>query len=278
MPLHKMAAFGVAGVLAAFGGAGIAQTLLDGNSTPARPAATTAAPGTTRDVVDDTTARKVYESAHPSVAFISAASQQGEATGSGFVVSSDGLVVTNDHVIDGAQQVTARIGAGTTDYPATVVGVDPSKDLALLRVDTGGAKLQPLPIADSGQVGVGDNVYAIGNPYGLDDTLTTGIVSALDRDIQAPDGSTISGVIQTDAAINPGNSGGPLLDAQGRLIGVNSQIASGGGGGNVGIGFAIPSSTVKQFLDNPPAPQDQAQPESPDQTSPEDLGALLGIS
>jgi putative serine protease PepD len=220
----------------------------------------------------------VYDSAHPSVAFISAASQEGQATGSGFVVSSDGLVVTNDHVIDGAQQVTARIGAGTTDYPATVVGVDPSKDLALLRVDTGGAKLQPLPIADSGQVGVGDNVYAIGNPYGLDDTLTTGIVSALDRDIQSPDGSTISGVIQTDAAINPGNSGGPLLDSQGRLIGVNSQIASGGGGGNVGIGFAIPSSTVKQFLDNPPAPQDQAQQESPDQTSPEDLGALLGIS
>jgi putative serine protease PepD len=277
MPLHKLAAFGAAGVLAAFGGAGIAQVLLDGHSTPTTPA-TTAAPSTTRNVVDDTTARTVYDGAHDSTAFITAASQQGEATGSGFVVSSDGLVVTNEHVIDGAQQVTVRLGASTTDHPATVVGVDASKDLALLRVDTGGAKLKPLKLADSGQVGVGDPVYAIGNPYGLDDTLTTGIVSALNRDIQSPDGSTISGVIQTDAAINPGNSGGPLLDAQGDVVGVNSQIASGGGGGNVGIGFAIPSSTVKEFLDNPPAPQDQGQQQSPDQISPDDLGALLGIS
>jgi putative serine protease PepD len=271
MPLHKFAAFAAAGLLASFGGAGIAQFVLSGDDSPApAPAAATAPAPTTRNVSDDMTARQVYDSAHQSVAHIRSATAAGEATGSGFVVSADGLIVTNYHVVEGGEQVTVRIGTDSTDRAATVVGADPSKDLALLRVDTGGARLQPLSLADSSKVGVGDATYAIGNPYGLDDTLTTGVISALHREIQAPDGSPITDALQTDAALNPGNSGGPLFDGQGRVIGVNSQIAS-GGGGNVGIGFAVPSNTVRDFLANPPAPQQQEQ--QPQQEEP-----LLGLA
>jgi putative serine protease PepD len=135
---------------------------------------------------------------------------------------------------------------------AQVLAADASKDLALLKVD--GTNLKHLDFGDSSSLQVGDDVYAIGNPYGLDHTLTSGIVSALDRQIQAPDGTAIDGAIQTDAALNPGNSGGPLLDADGHVVGVNSQIASSGSGdggeaGNVGIGFAIPSNTVKAVVE-----------------------------
>ncbi len=133
--------------------------------------------------------------------------------------------------------------------PATVTGRDTSSDLAVLRVDPASAKLHPIALGDSDAVGIGDAVAAIGNPFGLDRTLTTGIVSAEQREIQAPDGFTIRNVLQTDAAINPGNSGGPLLDARGRVIGINSQIATGGSGdANVGVGFAIPIATVKAEL------------------------------
>ncbi len=148
------------------------------------------------------------------------------------------------------------------------MGDDSSNDLALLKVDTGGPKLPALSFGDSSSVKVGDATYAVGNPFGLDHTLTTGIVSALNRDLQAPSGATISGAIQTDAAINPGNSGGPLLDTAGRVIGVNSQIATGsqsGEGGSVGIGFAIPSSTVKQFVAD--AQAGKAQPDQAQQQS-----------
>jgi S1-C subfamily serine protease len=135
-----------------------------------------------------------------------------------------------------------------------VVGRDPSTDVALLEVDASSDQLHPLALGDSAQLQVGDSVVAIGNPFGLDRTVTTGIVSALQREIKAPNGFTINDVIQTDAAINPGNSGGPLLDADGRVIGINSQIESAGGGGNVGIGFAVPIDTaeevVEQLLDD----------------------------
>ena len=127
---------------------------------------------------------------------------------------------------------------------AKVVGKDPSTDVALLQVDAPADQLHPLALGDSSQVQVGDPVVAIGNPFGLDRTVTAGIVSALQRQIKAPNGFTISNVIQTDAAINPGNSGGPLIDADGRVIGINSQIESPGGGGNVGIGFAVPINTA----------------------------------
>jgi putative serine protease PepD len=174
------------------------------------------------------------------------------ATGSGFVVRPDGLIVTNDHVIDGAQSVLVSFGASLDQSrPAKVVATDPSHDLALLKLDATALKLAPLALGDSTGVQVGDPTYAIGNPYGLDRTLTTGVVSALQRSITAPNGVSIAHVIQTDAALNPGNSGGPLLDGAGRVIGVNSQIASATGagpGGSVGVGFAVPSDTVKSFV------------------------------
>jgi S1-C subfamily serine protease len=178
--------------------------------------------------------------------------QQGEATGSGFVVDTQGYILTNAHVVDGASQVTVSFEDKKTEN-AKIVGKDSSTDLALLKVDASGLNLKPLQLGDSGNVQVGDPTIAIGNPFALDRTLTTGVVSALQRQISAPNGFTISNVIQTDAAINPGNSGGPLLDAAGRVIGINSQIAtgdggSGTGGGNVGIGFAVPINTAKKVL------------------------------
>jgi S1-C subfamily serine protease len=176
--------------------------------------------------------------------------QQSEATGSGFVIDNNGDILTNNHVVEGATKVTVQFADKHT-VKATVVGKDPSTDLALLRVDPEGLQLDPLPLGSSKDVQVGDPTIAIGNPFGLDRTLTTGVVSALQREIRAPNGFAIKDVIQTDAAINPGNSGGPLIDAAGRVIGINSQIETGGGSnGNVGIGFAIPIDTAKKILND----------------------------
>jgi S1-C subfamily serine protease len=174
----------------------------------------------------------------------------GVATGSGFVVDDEGHILTNNHVVEGASTVTVKLGASDTEHSAEVVGTDPSSDLALLEVDAPAAELHPLTLGDSSQAEVGDPVVAIGNPFGLDRTVTSGIVSALQRQIQAPDGFSISNVIQTDAAINPGNSGGPLINAEGEVIGINSQIETGGSGseGNVGIGFSIPINTAKSEI------------------------------
>jgi S1-C subfamily serine protease len=174
--------------------------------------------------------------------------QQGQSTGSGFVLDKDGYILTNAHVIEGASRVTVQFEDNkTTD--AKVEGKDTSTDLALLKVDPKNLDLKPLALGDSKNVQVGDPTIAIGNPFGLDRTLTTGVVSALQRKISAPNGFAIEKVIQTDAAINPGNSGGPLLDAAGRVIGINSQIATGGGSnGNVGIAFAVPINTAKQVI------------------------------
>jgi len=174
---------------------------------------------------------------------------QGTATGSGFVVGEDGTIVTNAHVVEGADSVTVRFDEKGDRIDAKVRGRDPSSDLAVLQIDPKKVDLQPLPLGDSDQVNVGDPAVAIGNPFGLSRTVTTGIVSAKQRQIEAPNGFQISNVIQTDASINPGNSGGPLLDAAGRVIGINSQIATGsGGGGSVGIGFAVPVNTAKKLL------------------------------
>jgi S1-C subfamily serine protease len=171
--------------------------------------------------------------------------QQGTATGSGFLIDNDGHILTNAHVVEGAKRVDVRLGDGASQQ-AQIVGTDPSTDVALLKVDdTDGAN--PVPLGDSSKVQVGDPVVAIGNPFGLDRTVTTGIVSALQRQIQAPNGFSISDVIQTDAAINPGNSGGPLIDGAGQVIGINSQIES-QSGGNVGIGFAVPIKTAADVV------------------------------
>jgi S1-C subfamily serine protease len=211
------------------------------------------------------TARDIYKRDAPGVAFITAQivqrtsspfdfgipqEQQGTSTGSGFVLGKDGTIATNAHVVDGATKVSVRFGDGAA-HAAKILGVDKSTDLALLKIDPKGVNLQPLALGSSHGLQVGDPTIAIGNPFGLDRTLTTGVVSALQRQIKAPNGFTIDNVIQTDAAINPGNSGGPLLDATGRVIGINSQIETGSGGnGNVGIGFAIPIDTIKQKLND----------------------------
>ncbi len=170
----------------------------------------------------------------------------GTATGSGFVIDTEGHLLTNNHVVEGADRIQVKLGDSDTTYQAKVVGTDPATDLALLDVEAPAAQLHPLTLGRSGEMEVGDPVVAIGNPFGLDRTVTSGIVSALQRQIEAPDGFSITDVIQTDAAINPGNSGGPLINAAGEVIGINSQIATGGNGsGNVGIGFAIPIDTVR---------------------------------
>jgi len=175
--------------------------------------------------------------------------QQGTATGSGFVVDKDGYILTNAHVVQGADHVTASFSENGDAVDAEVKGVDTSADLAVLKIDPSDVKdLTPVPLGDSSKVAVGDPVIAIGNPFGFSRTVTTGIVSGLQRQIQAPNGFTIAHVIQTDASINPGNSGGPLLDSNGRVIGINSQIATGGGQGSVGIGFAVPINTAKKLL------------------------------
>jgi len=204
----------------------------------------------------------IYKKDAPGVAFVRAEvvqrsqspfnlfpqSQRGEATGSGFVIDDKGDILTNAHVVEGATKVTVDLGNDTMD--AKIVGRDASSDVALLKVNANKKVLKPLDLGNSSKVRVGDPVVAIGNPFGLDRTVTTGIVSALQRQLKAPNGFTIEHVIQTDAAINPGNSGGPLLDGQGRVIGINSQIATAGGNsGSIGIGFAVPINTAKSIAD-----------------------------
>jgi S1-C subfamily serine protease len=211
------------------------------------------------------TARDVYKRDAPGVVYIKAdvvqrtqsspfdfgmpQTEQGTATGSGFVIDQAGEVLTNAHVVANAVKITVQLADKKT-VNAKVIGKDTSSDLALLKIDPDGLNLKPLELGSSKTAQVGDPVIAIGNPFGLDRTLTTGVVSALQRQIQAPNGFAIDNVIQTDAAINPGNSGGPLIDATGRVIGINSQIETGNGtsGGNVGIGFAVPIDTAKRIL------------------------------
>ena len=174
---------------------------------------------------------------------------QGTATGSGFVVDNDGTIITNAHVVSGSDNVKIRFQEDGNFIDARVVGRDTSTDVAVLKIDPDQAKgVRPVPLGDSSKAQVGDPVVAIGNPFGFTRTVTTGIVSALQRQIEAPNGFPIKNVIQTDASINPGNSGGPLLDSVGRVIGINSQIATGGAQGSVGIGFAVPINTVKKLL------------------------------
>jgi S1-C subfamily serine protease len=208
------------------------------------------------------TPHEIYVRAAPGVVFITStivqktespfnlfgggeAQRQGQATGSGIVIDTNGTILTNYHVVENAIKVTVSLEKGKT-VEAQVVGKDPSNDLAVLRIRPDGLTLNPLTLGDSGTAQVGDPVYAIGNPFDLQRTLTTGVVSAVQRQITAPNGFAINNVLQTDAPINPGNSGGPLLDSEGKVIGINSQIETGGnGGGSVGIGFAVPINTAK---------------------------------
>ena len=173
-------------------------------------------------------------------------SETPQGTGSGFIWDARGYIVTNYHVVRGSERIFVS-GNGFTRELAQVVGVDPVTDLAVVKIDTPPGGLQPLPVGSSADLRVGQNVYAIGNPFGLDQTLTRGIISGIDREIISVAGTTIRGVIQTDAAINPGNSGGPLLDSSRRLIGVNTAIQS-PSGASAGVGFAVPVDTVNRVI------------------------------
>jgi|tagenome__1003787_1003787.scaffolds.fasta_scaffold20925455_2 S1-C subfamily serine protease len=234
----------VAGVLAASGvfDRSDASASASATATPSASSASSAAVPT--DVSD------IYRRVSPGVVYIASTTAQGQASGSGWVYGTDGTIVTNDHVVEGARSVSVRFTENGDPIKADVVGTDPSTDVAVLKIDTskveGGVK--PLQLADSKEIEPGQPAIAIGSPFGLQGTVTSGIVSALGREIQAPNGFTISGVIQTDAAINPGNSGGPLLDDEGRVIGINSQIATNGTDANSGVGFAVPIDTVKQVV------------------------------
>jgi putative serine protease PepD len=252
-------------LLAALLGAAVASVAVvavsNSGSPPAAKTTTASSGGAsstgTRRAVASTalTATQVYKQSSPGVVSIKAVTPQGADSGTGIVLNDKGLILTNDHVIAGASGLTvAAGGSSSTTRSATLVGEEANSDLALIRVDPTGLGLKPLSLASSSSVQVGDPVYAIGNPYGLDETLTRGIVSALGRSISAPDGAKITGAIQTDAALNPGNSGGPLLNDQGEVIGVNSQIASdaasiaGSQAGSTGVGFAISSNTVAKAV------------------------------
>jgi S1-C subfamily serine protease len=222
-------------------------TGLAGNDSD-QPAATTTTPPVTINATDSKgeLARSVYAAASPSVVSV----RTGSGSGTGFLVDSNGTIVTNAHVVGDNSKVQVRFDDKGDLHDAQVLSVDASTDLAALKVDAGAAQgVRPLQLADSDKVQVGDSAVAIGYPLGLDRTATAGIVSGLEREIRSPNGFSIDKVIQTDAPINPGNSGGPLLNAKGQVIGVNSQIATAGGSeGSVGIGFAIPANTVKQVL------------------------------
>jgi putative serine protease PepD len=212
--------------------------------------------GTRREAASTAlTATEIYKQSSAGVVAIKAVTAQGTDSGTGIVLNDKGLILTNDHVVSGATSMTvAAKGSSSQTRTATLVGEEANEDLALVKIDPSGLGLKPLMLASSKSAQVGDAVYAIGNPYGLEETLTRGIVSALGRSISAPNGSKITGAIQTDAALNPGNSGGPLLDEQGRVIGVNSQIASeaasinGSQAGSTGVGFAVSSDTVAQAV------------------------------
>jgi len=204
------------------------------------------------------TVQEIYQHAGPGVLQVTSTSvdsgdpffgpQPRVSLGSGFVIDEDGYIVTNYHVIESARQIEVNF-SGDDRVRATIVGVDPSTDLAVLKINAQVRALTPLPLGDSDAVRVGDAVVAIGNPFGLERTVTAGIVSALQREITAPNGYTIDKVIQTDAPINQGNSGGPLLNTRGQVIGVNSQIEPGDSGtGNLGIGFAVPAATVREVF------------------------------
>jgi putative serine protease PepD len=199
---------------------------------------------------------EVYRTLSPGVVYITSTSlergfffdeaEERTGSGSGSVIDAQGHILTNYHVIEGAQKLTVSFG-GDKSYPARVVGADPDTDLAVIQVSAPGEHLTVVPFGDSDRLVVGQKVLAIGNPFGLSRTLSTGVISGLQRPIRARNGRQIEGAIQTDASINPGNSGGPLLDSAGRMIGINSQILS-PAGGSVGVGFAVPVSIAKRVV------------------------------
>ena len=220
-------------------------------TTYAEPNAAPAGISDPSQVSDEQNSIEVYKSVSPGVAFISTASQngygeEGRGNGSGSVIDSSGHILTNYHVVERAQKLSVSFG-GDKVYPARVVGGDADTDLAVIKIEPPASGLTVVSLGDSDNLVVGQKVLAIGNPFGLDRTLTTGVISGLQRPIRARNGRPIDAAIQTDASINPGNSGGPLLDKFGRMIGINSQILS-PSGASVGVGFAVPANTAKRII------------------------------
>jgi putative serine protease PepD len=260
MPRNRIAATVAAAALAGGGaGAGIVALVHQGGSSPTAAPAPATAPAPTSSVANTSsyTIGQIARQYAKSVVEIDSQQSQvspfggngsASAEGTGFVYDTKGNIVTNAHVVDGASSLKVKFDDGST-MTATLVGEDMATDVAVIHVNVDASKLQPIPFGDSTTAQVGDPVVAIGNPFGLDDTVTSGIVSALHREITAPDNQTpIEDAIQTDAAINHGNSGGPLFNLHGQVIGITSQIQS-DGGGNEGVGFAIPSNMVKTIAD-----------------------------
>ena len=258
----------VAGAMAgatAIGGA--ALLIHDDGSDGGASVAAAAMPGTGIALNATLSAEQIYRLDSPGAVDISVTTQGGQqgdvspfgpsggssrAEGTGFVYDTSGNIVTASHVVDGATGIQVRFKDGTV-AKATLVGTDPSSDTAVIKVNVASSKLKPLALADSSDVQPGQGAVAIGSPFGYEESITAGIVSAVDRTIQAPNGYSIPNTIQTDAPINHGNSGGPLIDASGKVIGVNVQIAaddSGGASQNAGVGFAVPSNTVKSVADS----------------------------
>ncbi len=247
------AALAAAVILGAGVGAGSYAALSDGGTTTVREVTVTTPNGNTENA--GFSLADIYSMSYKGVVKITTTGvtaaptggeQQQSAQGSGFVYDRKGTIVTNQHVVDGADTISVQFSNGKS-YSATVVGTDPSTDLAVLHVSAPASLLSPLRLGDSRALEVGDSVVAFGSPFGLEGTMTSGIVSALHRQMTAPNNFTITDSIQTDAAINHGNSGGPLVDLDGRVVGVNAQIDS-ESGGNDGVGFAIPSNTVRSVV------------------------------
>jgi S1-C subfamily serine protease len=242
--------FVLAGLVAALGlgaGAGAATYAALGERSAAPEVATVTEPEPASSAAaEGLSAAEIYERAHRGVVEITVSGGGRSGQGSGFVYDAQGHVVTNEHVVAGGGSIDVRFADGSS-YPATLLGTDRSTDLAVIDVDAPASVLVPLRLGDSAAVSPGDGVVALGSPFGLEGSITSGIVSALHRQMEAGNGFTITDSIQTDAAINHGNSGGPLLDASGRVIGVNAQIRSDSGGSD-GVGFAIPSNTVRTVV------------------------------
>ncbi len=237
-----LAAGGTALVINNDGGGTTTTTVRESAGTPVSDSGSTAMPAVSSGAMDIATMYKKYGAGVVRV-------EHSTGLGSGFVIDSEGHILTNAHVVDGAKGEITVSFSNEEEVVAKVVGIDNATDVALLKVDLPASALTVIPLGDSATQQVGDAVVAIGNPFGQDRTVTSGIISAVARSIQAPNGFMIDGAIQTDAAINHGNSGGPLLNMQGRVIGINSQINTGGtGDGNVGIGFAVPINLVKQVV------------------------------
>ena len=237
--------------------AGALQLAGGHSSASTAPAPRTASSSGARAEVSSTalSPTQIYQRASTGVVSIKAVTSAGTDEGTGIVLNESGLILTNDHVIEGASSITIDAsGSSKTTTTATLVGEEANSDLALIRVNPSGLGLKPLTLASSSSLHVGDSVYAIGTPYGLEETFTRGIVSALNRQLDAGQNKATSGLIQTDASINPGNSGGPLLNAYGQVVGINSQIASdaasiaGSQPGSTGVGFAISTNTVAQAV------------------------------